>query len=141
MCIQLLLLFLNAFLSATLLPIGSEPALILMLSEFNNWQVILTVATLGNVAGSCINYVLGWWGRDRIVQKWFRISEQQLSSARNRFEKWGSWSLLFAWLPVIGDPLTVIAGVLKISPAFFLIAVSTGKLLRYLTVAAFVLQW
>ncbi len=124
-------LFISAFLAATILPLSSEVVLsALFLNEFNPVMLWL-VATTGNVLGSVVNYYLGYYGSDFFSRKFSHTSSAQLKNTRRRYEKWGSASLLFAWVPVIGDPLTVIAGALKVNMVLFLLLVTLGKGARY----------
>jgi len=128
-------LFLSAFLAATILPLGSEVILVgLLLNGFNPASVV-TIATFGNVLGSVVNYAIGFFGSAFLIYRVLKISEQNFASAKNRFEKWGKWSLLLAWVPIIGDPLTVIAGVLRMNIWLFLVLVTIGKLARYIAVS------
>ena len=130
-------LFLTAFLAATLLPLSSE-AVLAALGNADGFDVALlfAVATLGNTLGAVVNWALGrfclhWAGR-----RWFPFSEDQMSRAGDRFRKYGIWSLLLAWLPVVGDPLTFAAGVLRVPFLPFVILVGTGKAARYAAVLA-----
>jgi membrane protein YqaA with SNARE-associated domain len=91
----------------------------------------LAVATLGNVLGALVNYGLGRAGGGPLLEKLFRISLNEIEAARHRFKIHGTLSLLLAWVPVIGDPLTVVAGMLKIRLWVFLALVSIGKFTRY----------
>lgn len=128
-------LFIAAFLAATILPIGSEVVLVgLLLNDFSPTWVV-TVATIGNVLGSILNYVIGFFGSAFFIYKVLKISQQKFEKAQVAFEKWGAVSLLLAWVPIIGDPLTVIAGVLRINIWLFLVLVTIGKLGRYLVVS------
>ena len=125
-------LFLSAFLSATLLPGSSEVLLagLLLSGTHSKWNLLFW-ATLGNVLGSLLNREFG----DGILRgrgaKWLGITQQRWSQAEGWFQKYGHWSLLLAWLPVIGDPLTIVAGALGISRTRFLILVTLGKAVRY----------
>lgn len=132
-----LTLFISAFISATLLPSSSEVLIVGMItkSDVNLW-LLWAVATLGNVLGSCINYWLGTQLLRFKNKKWFPVSERALEKAQKQFKQYGVYSLLFAWLPVIGDPLTIIGGVFKIKFSVFLLLVSLGKGIRYLVVIA-----
>lgn len=133
-------LTLAAFLAATILPLSSEVVLTaLLLNDFNPfWLVVL--ATIGNVAGSVVNYVIGYYGGDYIRIKWLHISDEAFLKTQQRFQKWGAWSLLLAWVPIIGDPLTLIAGTLRVNFVWFLILVTLGKGLRYAVIAFGVLN-
>lgn len=124
-------LFISAFLAATVLPLSSEVVLsALYLNDFNPWWLLL-VATLGNVLGSVVNYLAGYYGSDYFIKKLLKTPPEVFEKSRQRFQKWGLVSLLFAWVPVIGDPLTLIAGVLRVNFMAFVILVSLGKALRY----------
>lgn len=125
-------LFWNAFIAATLLPAFSEIALAALLeTEVGLPWILFLAATSGNVAGSVVN----WWLGSRIVsfqdRRWFPFSETQIQKATKHFERYGKWSLLFAWLPVVGDPLTLVAGVLHTRLTTFLLLVTIGKAARY----------
>ncbi len=128
-------LFLASFLAATILPLSSEIVLIFLLLNDLNPTILVCIATFGNVLGSFVNYALGFWGSLFLVKKVSRISEDGFTKAKQRFKKYGVYSLFFAWVPVIGDPLTIVAGVLKINFLIFLILVTLGKFLRYVIIA------
>lgn len=135
----LLGLGLAAFLAATILPLSSELVLTALLLSGEPTVTVIAVATIGNVAGSVLNYAAGRWGAETILYKWLHLSHAQISTAEQKFQRFGQWSLLFAWLPVVGDPLTFVAGVLKINFKWFLLLVSIGKLSRYWLVSYAVL--
>lgn len=125
-------LFIAAFLAATILPLGSEWLLVsLLLSGLPPLNLVM-VATTANVLGSLTNYALGYWASQGVIQRWLGMSEAEFVLAERRFAKYGLLSLCFAWVPLIGDPLTVVAGVLRIPLLWFLLLVSAGKALRYL---------
>ena len=133
-------LFIAAFLAATILPLSSELVLSALLVSGLSPTTLVLIATLGNVLGSLLNYMLGYWASLGIVKKWLKYSESEFLRAEQRFKKYGILALLFAWMPIIGDPITVVAGVLRIHLIWFLILVTTGKLLRYIVISYFVLQ-
>ena len=132
-------LFLISFLAATLLPLSSELVLIglLNMNEHNSFALV-AIASLGNILGSVFNWLLGLYLFKYINKKWFPFKERQINNASKRFEKFGAWSLLFAWLPIIGDPLTFVAGILKVNLLLFLVLVAVGKISRYLFVYAMI---
>ena len=133
-------LFVASFLAATILPLSSEVVLTaLLLNGFSPVNVV-TVATIGNVLGSLTNYALGYWASLEVIKKWLKMSEQEFVRAEQRFTKYGIFSLCFAWVPIIGDPLTVIAGVLRIPLLWFVILVTTGKLVRYVVISYLTIQ-
>lgn len=133
-------LLLTAFAAATLLPAQSELLLAGLLVAGNQPPVLLLlVASLGNVAGSALNYALGR-GIERFRgRRWFPASPQALDRAQGWYRRWGRWSLLLSWVPIIGDPLTVMAGVLREPFWMFLLLVGVAKVGRYLVVAALAL--
>jgi membrane protein YqaA with SNARE-associated domain len=133
-------LFIAAFLAATILPLSSEVVLsALLLSGLPPTTLVIT-ATIGNVLGSLTNYALGYWASLVVVKNWLRMSEDDFLRAEQRFIKYGTFALFFAWVPVIGDPITVIAGVLRVRLLWFLVLVTAGKLLRYVVISYMVLQ-
>ncbi|MCD6533687.1 MAG: DedA family protein [Deltaproteobacteria bacterium] len=133
-------LFLASFLAATILPLSSEVVLTVLLLNGLNSSLLVGVATVGNVLGSLLNYAIGLRGGDFLVREILKISEEESVKAQQIFKKYGVFSLLFAWVPVIGDPLTVVAGVLKINILLFLVLVTSGKLIRYLVISYAVLM-
>lgn len=127
-------LFVSSFLAATILPLSSEVVLsALLLTDLSPMALVL-VATTGNVLGSLTNYALGYWASLDLVKKWLKVSEAQFVQAERRFVKYGIFSLCFAWVPIIGDPLTLIAGVLRIRLLWFVLLVTAGKLMRYIVI-------
>lgn len=132
-------LFVTAFLSATILPLSSELVLTGLLINGLSPAKLLMIATVGNVLGSLTNYFLGLLASKTVIQKWLRMTDSQFENAETRFNKYGLSALLFAWVPVIGDPITVIAGVLRVKLLWFIILVTVGKFLRYAFVVYFVL--
>lgn len=133
-------LFIAAFLAATILPLSSEFVLSSLIVNGLSPSLLITTATIGNVLGSCVNYAIGYWMRQEKIPTWFTLSEQDLKHAEKRFSQYGLLSLLFAWLPVIGDPLTIVAGMLRVRFIWFIILVTIGKLLRYLFMTYVTLQ-
>ncbi len=133
-------LFLASFLAATFLPLSSEVVLTLLLLAGLNPTTLVVVATAGNVLGALLNYVIGSRGGTLLLKKVFKIPPPTLEKSQQTFRKFGIFSLLFAWVPVIGDPLTMVAGTLKINISLFILLVTTGKLLRYVVIAYAVLK-
>lgn len=128
-------LFLLSFLAATLLPMGSEWLLVTLILQGGAAVQIVAVATLGNVLGAFVTYGIGIWGSGFIMEKIFRIDEKQSSRAMELYQRYGTVSLLFAWVPIIGDPLCLAAGILRLQPLLFLVLVFIGKLGRYAFIA------
>lgn len=131
---ELALLFVSAFIAATLLPLGSEVALFTLLRQGFDPVVLVVVATLGNTAGSLVNWLLGKYLLHLQHKRWFYFSARQVEKAQAHFQRFGRYSLLLAWLPVVGDLLTLAAGIFNVRPVPFLVLVGTGKLLRYVAV-------
>ena len=129
---ELLFLFFSALIAATLFPAGSEAVLLALQAntQISVW-VLLLVASVGNVLGSCINYVLGAYLIHYQDRKWFPIKVKSVEKYTKFYQKWGVWSLLLAWVPIIGDPLTFLAGVFRARRSLFLLMVSIGKVGRY----------
>lgn len=134
-------LFAAAFGAASLLPMQSEPLLVglLLLAEQPAWALVL-VASIGNTLGSCLNWLLGRWVEHYRDRRWFPVPPAMLARAEGWYHRWGRWSLLLSWAPFIGDPLTVIAGVLRERFLVFLILVAIAKTGRYLVLAAVTLH-
>ena len=133
------LLCLSAFLSATLLPGSSEAVLLgLLASGQGNPAMLVGFAALGNVAGAMVNWGLGLFFEHYKDKSWFPIQAAAMARAQVWFSRWGLWSLLLSWVPVIGDPLTLVAGVLRVPFGRFLVLVTIGKVARY---GLLVLAW
>jgi|TARA_B100000780_G_scaffold183759_1_gene128945 membrane protein YqaA with SNARE-associated domain len=132
-------LLLISFLAATILPLSSELALgsLLKTKEYNSF-ILIGTASLGNILGSVFNWLLGFYLFKYINKKWFPFKVNQINAASKRFRKLGVYSLLFAWIPIIGDPLTFIAGILKVNFLLFIVLVTIGKISRYFFVYALV---
>lgn len=130
-------LFLTALAAATILPMQSEAALVgLVLADAYPLWALLTVASIGNVLGSIINWLMGR-GIDRFHdRRWFPVKPAALDRASAWYRRYGKWSLLLSWTPVIGDPLTVVAGVLREPFPIFLVLVTFAKVGRYLVLTA-----
>jgi membrane protein YqaA with SNARE-associated domain len=132
-------LFAASFLAATILPLSSEIVLSVLLLNGLNPILLVAVATIGNVLGSVVNYGLGFGGGELLKRKLSTTSEAEVNASLARFEKYGIFSLLFAWMPIIGDPLTVAAGVLRVSIPLFLLLVTLGKFGRYVVISYMIL--
>ena len=128
-------LFSISFLAATVLPFSSELTLAGLISTSNYDNLLLLVfASFGNVLGSVFNWGLGFYSRNLTTKKWFPFRETQIERSSKWFSKFGKWSLLFAWVPIVGDPLTFVAGLLRVRFLDFIILVAIGKVSRYLII-------
>jgi|TARA_B000000565_G_scaffold247990_1_gene217940 membrane protein YqaA with SNARE-associated domain len=126
-------LFIISFLAATILPLSSELVLsTMLLTDSFDKYLLLVVASFGNILGSSVNWYLG----KKILifkdKKWFPANERQIAKGEIYFKKYGIWSLLLAWVPIIGDPLTIVAGILRVKFFTFLLLISISKISRYI---------
>ena len=134
-------LFIVAFLAATILPAQSEAGLAaLILASPVSVALLVATASLGNVLGSMVNWYLGR-GISRFTGKRWFPAYTQLSRATSWYGRYGRWSLLLSWVPIIGDPLTVVAGIMREPLLRFLLIVGIAKTGRYTVVALLALQW
>jgi len=128
-------LFASALVSATLLPGSSEALLVLKIAQgAAAWPMVLS-ATIGNLLGSLITYAMGRAGNTAIHRRWLGIDEKAVARAECWFHRWGRPGLLLAWLPIVGDPLCLVAGLLRVGLGWFVLLVGLGKLGRYAFVA------
>lgn len=132
--VSLLALFVSAFISATLLPGGSEALLAWMIHQggYPVTHLVLS-ATAGNLLGSLVTFGMGALLRTRYPLK--TLDKPQHQHARRWIERYGAFALLMAWLPIIGDPLCFVAGWLGVRFSLSVLTIALGKLLRYLVVA------
>lgn len=129
-----LLLFGASFLAATIMPFSSEVILYGLLRQGEPSWILVAVATCGNTLGAAVNWVLGRYLLHYQDRRWFYFKPDQLGKMQHWFQRFGVWSLLFSWLPLGGDVLTCIAGVMRVDFRIFLPLVATGKALRYIAV-------
>lgn len=136
-------LFISAFAAATILPAQSEALLAYQVSISPDAVVqLVAIATLGNVLGATFNWWLGRLTENLRAKKWFPVNEKQLHKAERFYGRYGRYSLLLSWVPIIGDPITVVAGILREPLLSFVLLVTVAKCARYVFVvglAAFLL--
>jgi len=136
-------LFISAFAAATILPAQSEALLAYQVSIPPDAVVqLIAVATLGNVLGATFNWCLGRLTENLRAKKWFPVNEKQLQKAERFYGRYGRYSLLLSWVPIIGDPITIVAGILREPLLSFVLLVTIAKCARYVFVvglAAFLL--
>ena len=120
---------------ATIIPFGSEAYFITLLSldKYNHF-ILFVVASVGNVLGSLFNWICGFYINFFIKKSWFPINNKIIDRGNKLFTKYGKWSLLISWFPLIGDPITFAAGTLRYPIIPFLVLVSIGKVGRYLII-------
>jgi len=129
-------LAISAFLAATVLPVASEVLLVaLITADAAPIGLLLAVASIFNTAGSCVNWLLGRGLLHFRHHRWFPVSNTSLERAQGWYRRYGVWSLLAAWMPIIGDPLTVAAGVMRTRFVIFLPLVALAKTSRYAVLA------
>jgi membrane protein YqaA with SNARE-associated domain len=124
-------MFLAAMFAATILPFSSEVVLAGLLTSGLMPLHLLLYASVGNILGAIFNYFLGYRFGKKIALSVLRMSAKQFARSQMIFERWGKWSLFLCWVPVIGDPLTLLSGVLRTNKVFFICVVSIAKTLRY----------
>ena len=135
-------LFIAAFLAATILPAQSEAGLAaLILASPASVTLLVATASLGNILGSVVNWYLGRGIKRFTGKPWFPATAEQLSRATIWYHRYGRWSLLLSWVPFIGDPLTVVAGIMREPLLRFLLIVGLAKTGRYIVIALLALQW
>ncbi len=137
-----LLLFTSALLAATILPAQSEAVLVgLLLQKPSDLYGLLLVATLGNTLGAMINWWLGRYLQHYQYKAWFPVKPATLVRVQHYYQKYGWWSLLLSWLPLVGDPLTVVAGMMQMRLLPFACIVTLAKGGRYAVLAWMVTQY
>ena len=135
-------LFSVAFLAATILPAQSELGLAaLIIGGDYSVSLLILAAGLGNTLGAVVNWVLGRGFERFHERRWFPLSTEGMERASGWYRKYGRWSLLLSWVPIIGDPLTFVAGFLRAPLWSFVVLVGIAKFARYCAVAALALQW
>lgn len=133
-------LFVVSFLAATLLPMGSEWLLAALLIKGLDPVLSVGLATFGNTLGGLTSYAIGFWGGPLLTRRVLRMDDRARLRAEVLYGRYGSWSLLLSWLPVVGDPLCLAGGILRVGLPRFLLLVLLGKLARYLAVAWMILE-
>ena len=135
-------LFISSFLSSTILPGHSEITLttLILLEKYSQFLLIF-FASFGNMLGSVINWYLGFHITKFFNKSWFPFKKKQLDKASLWYLKYGKWSLLFSWVPIIGDPLTIVAGIFRVPLVIFITIVSISKVLRYIFVVYVALKF
>lgn len=135
-------LFAAAFLAATVMPFQSEAVLAGVVSAERHplWPLVV-VASAGNVLGSIANWCPGRSLARLEGHRWFPVERERVAEAEGWYRRCGRWSLLLSWVPVIGDPLAVVAGVLRDPLPVFVVPVAVAKTGRYVAVAALADAW
>ncbi|WP_136620797.1 MULTISPECIES: YqaA family protein [Mesorhizobium] len=130
-------LFISAFLAATVLPVSSEVVLAgLIATGRGDPALLFAVATIGNTLGSVVNWILGRGIDSLRTRRWFPVTPERYEQASRTFRRFGEWTLLFAWLPVVGDAFTLAAGAARVNFGVFVALVALGKAARYAVIIA-----
>jgi membrane protein YqaA with SNARE-associated domain len=130
-------LFASAFLAGSILPAQSEIVLAaLLVAGGQSAALLVAVATLGNVGGAVLNYGLGRSADRFRHRRWFPLSAAGWDRSAALFNRWGLWSLLLSWAPVVGDGFTLLAGAARTPFPLFLVLVTLAKGGRYIVLAA-----
>lgn len=135
-----LIMFITAFSSATLIPMGSEAVLLYNIEQGVDLYMLFWVAVIGNTLGSFVNYILGFKGEEYLIRKKI-LKEEKILKHKKTFDKYGGLALLLAWAPIIGDGITFVAGILRYSVSRFFIYVFISKFFRYLVVVLLYFQY
>ena len=130
-----LLIFSISFLAATILPLGSESTVVYYILMDYNVYVIVLVASVGNYLGALTNYYVGYLGEKTILSKYIKPEKKKMIEAKRYFDKYGVPILFFSWVPIVGDALTVFAGVVRSDIKKFTFFVFAGKFARYVVLA------
>lgn len=131
-------LFAVSFLAATLLPAYSELVFAGLLSADHDPMVLWAVASAGNTLGAIVNWLLGRYLLHFQGRRWFPVRAESMARAQRWFQRYGVWTLLMAWAPVVGDALTLVAGVMRVRFPVFLVLTAAGKAARYAIVLGLV---
>ncbi|NOQ56060.1 MAG: DedA family protein [Nanohaloarchaea archaeon] len=132
-------MFVTAFLASTIVPLGSEPLFIYLAHQGYSLIFLVLIASIGNFLGSLVNYYIGFLGQKTILSRYIKIDNRQFSRSKVLFRKYGNPILFFSWVPIMGDALTIFAGIVGSDLKKFYIYVFTGKLVRYIILALFFL--
>jgi len=133
-------IFISSFLAATVVPFGQEAVLAYFINQKFDFSSIIIIATLGSYASSALIYYIGMKGSNAFLHQIVNFNEEQIKSAKEKFEKYGPLILFFSWVPIVGDPLTFVAGLLKFDFSKFTAYVMLGKAFRFIVAGAVMLN-
>jgi len=128
-------LFVASFLSASIFPLVSDPMVVYMVIHKYGSITIILAATIGSFIGSVTTYFIGFWGREKLIEKYVKVDEKKMAEYKKKFEKYGAPALLFTWIPFAGDALVAVSGLLEINFIEFSLYTFLGKLIRFSIVA------
>ena len=124
-------IFFACFLSATVIPFGSEAYFLLLINESNFYGLIL-IASIGNTLGAILTYWFGWLTKWNFIEKYLRVKKSKVKSLDLVLQKYGSLMGFLCWLPIVGDVIAIALGVFKVSPIYTFMTMFLGKLFRYI---------
>ena len=125
-------LFLASFLAATIIPLGSEIVLSILIA--NNYDITLSlfIASVGNWLGGLSSYVIGRLGNWAIIERYFGVTKKKIKSLKIKIDNWGSILAFFCWLPIFGDPIAIGLGFFRTNLLMVSLWMFLGKLIRYI---------
>lgn len=122
---------LSAFLAASILPFSSEAVMVGLLAAGLDMWALVAWGTVGNVLGSLFNYGIGRLGKMEWIEKYLHTKPEDLDRARRFMGGRGAWMGLFSCIPVIGDVITIVLGLMRANLTIFIVSVTISKLARY----------
>lgn len=128
-------MFISAFLAGSIFPLSSELVMGALLAAGLDPVLLVASGTIGNTLGSMFNYAIGRLGRMEWIERWLHVKEKDLDRARRFMAGRGAWTGFFAFLPVIGEGITIVLGLMRANVVITTISVTIGKLLRYVLLA------
>lgn len=124
-------MLISAFLAGSIFPLSSEVVMLALLAAgLDPWQLVI-YGTIGNVLGSMLNYGIGMLGRIDWIEKYLHVNKKELDRAKRFMAGRGAWMGFFFFLPVIGEGITIVLGLMRSNVAITIISVIIGKFLRY----------
>ncbi|MBL30201.1 MAG: hypothetical protein CMC81_03005 [Flavobacteriaceae bacterium] len=133
-------LFIASFLAATIIPLGSEIVLSILIANSYDLTTSLLIASIGNWTGGLSSYGIGRLGNWKLIEKYFRVTKKSIEGIKNKIENWGSLLAFFCWLPVIGDPIAIGLGFFRVNFYMVSLWMFFGKLIRYI-IWAIITYW
>lgn len=125
-------LFIGTFLAATIIPFSSDALYLAILAATGDPISCLIVGTLGNWLGSVVTYWMGWAAKWEWIEKWFKVKPETLTRQKERVDRYGVWLALLAWVPFIGDIISIALGFYRTRPGWTMALLLMGKFGRFL---------
>ncbi len=127
-------LFIAAFLAGSVVPFASEVVLGLLVEIGSDPVVCLVAASVGNTLGGALCYWLGWLGNLERIERWLGVSNDKLNRVADKVRRHGAWMGLLSVVPIVGEAIVVMLGMVKASPLWTTVAMFVGKTARYLLI-------